>query len=67
MMAHIAAPGLDMLSRNSARLDLIGRLKPGCDILVRAKDTTMRFTLGVGLRNRLAQDSNPLSYGLPRQ
>jgi predicted permease len=29
MMAHIAAPGLDMLSRNSARLDLIGRLKPG--------------------------------------
>ena len=29
MMAHIAAPGLDMMSRNSARLDLIGRLKPG--------------------------------------
>lgn len=29
MMAHIAAPDLDMLSRNSARLDLIGRLKPG--------------------------------------
>jgi predicted permease len=29
MMAHIASPGLDMLSRNSARLDLIGRLKPG--------------------------------------
>jgi hypothetical protein len=28
MMAHIASPGLDMLSRNSARLDLIGRLKP---------------------------------------
>jgi putative ABC transport system permease protein len=29
MMAHIAIPGLDMLSRNSARLDLIGRLKAG--------------------------------------
>src|SRR2546430_6625061 len=29
MMAQIAAPDLDMLSRNSARLDLIGRLKPG--------------------------------------
>jgi predicted permease len=29
MMAHIVFPGLDMLSRNSARLDLIGRLKPG--------------------------------------
>lgn len=29
MMAHIAFPGLDMLSRNSARLDLIGQLKPG--------------------------------------
>ena len=29
MMAHIASLGLDMLSRNSARLDLIGRLKPG--------------------------------------
>ena len=29
MMAHIASPGLDMLSRNSARLDLIGQLKPG--------------------------------------
>jgi putative ABC transport system permease protein len=29
MMAHIASPGLDMLSRNSARLDLIGHLKPG--------------------------------------
>ena len=29
MMAHIASPGLDMLSRDSARLDLIGRLKPG--------------------------------------
>lgn len=29
MMAHIASPGLDMFSRNSARLDLIGRLKPG--------------------------------------
>ncbi len=29
MMAHIAFPGLDMLSRNSAHLDLIGRLKPG--------------------------------------
>jgi putative ABC transport system permease protein len=28
-MAHIASPGLVMLSRNSARLDLIGRLKPG--------------------------------------
>jgi predicted permease len=28
MMAHIAASGLDMLSRNSASLDLIGRLKP---------------------------------------
>lgn len=27
MMAHIASPGLDMLSRNSARLDLIGHLK----------------------------------------
>src|SRR5688500_8032973 len=29
MMAHIAFPGLDMLSRDSARLDLIGHLKPG--------------------------------------
>jgi predicted permease len=29
MMAHIVSPGLDMLSRNSARLDLIGRLKSG--------------------------------------
>ena len=29
MMAHIASPGLDMLSRDSARLDLIGQLKPG--------------------------------------
>ena len=29
MMAHIASPGVDMLSRNSAHLDLIGRLKPG--------------------------------------
>src|SRR5256712_3336185 len=29
MMAHIASPGLDMVSRNSARLDLIGQLKPG--------------------------------------
>ena len=29
MMAHIASPGLDMLRRNSARLDLIGQLKPG--------------------------------------
>jgi predicted permease len=29
MMAHIASPGLDMLSRDSARLDLIGGLKPG--------------------------------------
>jgi predicted permease len=29
MMAHIASPGLDILSSNSARLDLIGRLKPG--------------------------------------
>src|SRR5262245_54188689 len=29
MMAHIASPGLDILSRDSARLDLIGRLKPG--------------------------------------
>jgi predicted permease len=29
MMAHIAAPGLDISSRNSARLDLIGQLKPG--------------------------------------
>jgi predicted permease len=29
MMAHIAFPGLDMLSRDSARLDLIGQLKPG--------------------------------------
>ena len=28
-MAHIASPGLDMLSRDSARLDLIGQLKPG--------------------------------------
>ena len=28
MMAHIAFPGLDMLSRNSAHLDLIGQLKP---------------------------------------
>ena len=29
MMAHIASPGLDMSSRDSARLDLIGQLKPG--------------------------------------
>jgi putative ABC transport system permease protein len=29
MMARIAFPGLDMLSRDSARLDLIGQLKPG--------------------------------------
>ena len=29
MMAHIASPDLDMLSHNSARLDLIGRLKSG--------------------------------------
>ena len=29
MTAHLASVGLDMLSRNSARLDLIGRLKPG--------------------------------------
>jgi putative ABC transport system permease protein len=29
MMAHLATPDLDMLSRNSARLDLVGRLKPG--------------------------------------
>ena len=29
MMAHLASPGLDMLSRDSARLDLIGQLKPG--------------------------------------
>ena len=29
MMAHIASPGLDLSSRNSARLDLIGRLTPG--------------------------------------
>ena len=29
MMAHIAFPSLDMLSRDSARLDLIGHLKPG--------------------------------------
>ena len=29
MMAHLASPGLDLLSRDSARLDLIGRLKPG--------------------------------------
>jgi putative ABC transport system permease protein len=29
MMAHIASPGLDILSRNSARLDLIGQLKSG--------------------------------------
>ena len=29
MMAHIASPGLDISSRNSARLDLIGQLKPG--------------------------------------
>lgn len=29
MMAHVGSPGLDILSRNSARLDLIGRLKPG--------------------------------------
>ena len=29
MMAHIVFPGLDMLSRDSARLDLIGQLKPG--------------------------------------
>jgi predicted permease len=29
MMAHMASPGLDLLSRNSARLDLIGQLKPG--------------------------------------
>jgi len=29
MMAHIAFSGLDMLSRNSARLDLIGQLKTG--------------------------------------
>jgi putative ABC transport system permease protein len=29
MMAHLASPGLDMSSRNSARLDLVGRLKPG--------------------------------------
>jgi predicted permease len=29
MMAHIAFPGLDMSSRDSARLDLIGHLKPG--------------------------------------
>src|SRR5438445_953798 len=28
MMAHVASPGLDMLSRDSARLDLIGQLKP---------------------------------------
>src|SRR5438128_9202871 len=28
MMAHIASPGLNMLSRDSARLDLIGQLKP---------------------------------------
>ena len=29
MMAHIASPGLDLSSRTSARLDLIGSLKPG--------------------------------------
>jgi hypothetical protein len=29
MMAHIAFPGLDMFSRNSAHLDLLGQLKPG--------------------------------------
>ena len=29
MMAHIPFPGLDMLGRDSARLDLIGQLKPG--------------------------------------
>jgi predicted permease len=29
MMAHIAFPGLDMLSRDSEHLDLIGQLKPG--------------------------------------
>jgi predicted permease len=29
MTAHLASLGLDMLSRNSARLDLIGRLKRG--------------------------------------
>jgi predicted permease len=29
MMAHIVLPGLDLLSRNSARLDLIGQLKAG--------------------------------------
>ena len=29
MMARVAARDLDMLSRNSARLDLLGRLKPG--------------------------------------
>lgn len=29
MMAHIAFPGLDILSRDSDRLDLIGQLKPG--------------------------------------
>jgi predicted permease len=29
MMAHVASPYLDILSPNSVRLDLIGRLKPG--------------------------------------
>ena len=29
MMAHIASPGLDIFSRDRARLDLIGQLKPG--------------------------------------
>jgi predicted permease len=29
MMAHVVSPGFDMSSRDSARLDLIGQLKPG--------------------------------------
>jgi predicted permease len=29
MMAHVALPGLDISSRNSAHLDLVGQLKPG--------------------------------------
>ena len=32
MMAHVGSPGLDILSRDSARLDLVGRLEPGSTI-----------------------------------
>lgn len=61
MMANIAFPGLDILSRDSDRLDLIGRLKPG-RTLEEARAEMRGLASQLETANAVSRDRSGLSF-----